>query len=94
MNEIHKNELSDDMLDAVAGGTSEGTVEFMGQVWNVGDQVKLVQFYGGCNQCGDVTPCPVGTIVDLWGGCMASAKVRLNCCGGHEYTNLDRLAHV
>ena len=39
MNEIHKNELSDDMLDAVAGGTSEGTVEFMGQVWNVGDQV-------------------------------------------------------
>jgi len=78
MNEINKNELSDDMLENVSGGTGEGDMFY--EEWNEGDRFILVN-PKICSFCGKTSD--TGRIRSLTyrEGGKFDLKVVMDCCG-------------
>ena len=83
---MDKQELADDMLEQVAGGTAP--------VWaagyNIGDVVDLTSLtVNGCCRKNRCQAKPVLATVESFSGSAHTIRLKANCCGYYYHLNLD-----
>ena len=83
---MDKQELADDMLEQVAGGTAPEWAAG----YNIGDVVDLTSLtLNGCCRKNRCLAKPVLATVESFSGSAHTIRLKANCCGYYYHLNLD-----